>query len=71
MDALYEHATQALAQFDAVARTLCASERETRLIADAHRGGPVQQARFCDLLVLGQNDPGYATTDVLETCRSA
>lgn len=65
VDALYEHAVQALAQCEAIARsagTVC----ETRLIADDHPGGLVQQARFCDLLVLSQVDPGYAApSDVI------
>lgn len=66
VDALYEHARQALAQFEALAHGAGAEACETRLIADDHPGGLVQQARFCDLLVLSQVDPGYAApSDVI------
>lgn len=65
VDALYQHAAQALAQFETVARSAGASACETRLVADDHENGLIQQSRFCDLLVMSQTDPGHATPEVV------
>lgn len=65
VDVLYAHAQQALAQFEAVARAHGAGNSETRLVADDHENGLIQQSRFCDLLVLSQADPAHATPEVV------
>ena len=57
VDFLYERANQALAQFDAIAATLDLPSYEKRLINDEPDGGLVLQARYSDLVVVGQTDP--------------
>lgn len=65
VDALYDQAAQALAQFEQVAAASGARSVETRLVADDQLGGLVQMARFCDLLVLGQTDPAAVNPEPL------
>ncbi|HEU4851459.1 MAG TPA: universal stress protein [Telluria sp.] len=62
VEALYEHASQALAQFESVARSCGVRSFEPRLVADDPEGGLVQLSRFCDLLVLSQTDPASNVT---------
>jgi nucleotide-binding universal stress UspA family protein len=61
-DTLYQQADQALAQFEAVARSAGARSCEPRLVGDDPEGGLVQLSRFCDLLVLSQTDPASPVT---------
>jgi nucleotide-binding universal stress UspA family protein len=64
VEVLHHHASQALAQFEAVARAAGASSCEPRLVDDDPEGGLVQLSRFCDLLVLSQTDPASPITAV-------
>lgn len=61
IDALKERAHQALAEFDAIARHMGVLSYEKRLVNDEPEGGLSLQARYSDLVVIGQ-------TDVDETC---
>jgi nucleotide-binding universal stress UspA family protein len=61
IDALKERATKALAEFDAIARHMGVLSYEKRLVNDEPEGGLSLQARYSDLVVIGQ-------TDVDETC---
>jgi nucleotide-binding universal stress UspA family protein len=58
IDTLHQHATLALEQFDTLAHGLGVASCEKQLISDDPEGGLVQLARFCDLVVLSQTDPG-------------
>ena len=52
-----DHATAALAQFDAIAAGVSALSFERRLVDDDDAPGLAQQARYADLVVLSQSDP--------------
>lgn len=58
VDVLYDHANKALAQFDAAARALGVTDISQRLLDDDPAGALLQLAPCCDLIVLGQTDPG-------------
>lgn len=62
VEALYEHANQALVQFESVARAAGVRSVEARLVSDDPEGGLVQLSRFCDLLVVSQTDPASNVT---------
>ncbi|MDP3668136.1 MAG: universal stress protein [Telluria sp.] len=57
IDALYQEARAALAQFDAIAGAMGVLSREARLVDDEPEGALALQARYADLVVLSQADP--------------
>ena len=57
VDFLYQRANDALEQFDAIAGKMGVLSYEKRLINDEPDGGLALQARYCDLVVVGQTDP--------------
>lgn len=70
VNVLYDDAAKALEQFETSARGMGVSSFASRLVNDDPAGGLVQLARFCDLIVMSQTDPGQpapcAATDVPE-----
>jgi nucleotide-binding universal stress UspA family protein len=62
LDRMQEKARQALVQYEALARECCAGSWEARLVADDPEGALVLLARFADLVVLSQTDPGNAVS---------
>jgi len=60
MDALFHKAERALDQFVRVARGAGLASCEQRLIDDEAGAGLALAARYADLLVIGQSDPGAA-----------
>jgi nucleotide-binding universal stress UspA family protein len=57
IDSLYENANQALENFDAIAKKMGVLSYDKRLVSDEPEGGLALQARYCDLVVVGQTDP--------------
>lgn len=57
LDGLRKRAESALQTFEAIARQHGVTSFEKRLIDDEPAGGVSLQARYCDLVVLGQEDP--------------
>jgi nucleotide-binding universal stress UspA family protein len=57
IDLLNQRASNALDEFDAIARQMGVASYERRLVDDAPEGGLALQARYCDLVVIGQTDP--------------
>ncbi|HEV2609526.1 MAG TPA: universal stress protein [Noviherbaspirillum sp.] len=57
VDFLYQRAEDALAQFERIARESEVRSYERRLLNDDYHGGLCLQARYCDIVVLGQTDP--------------
>jgi len=68
---LHEAAQRALAQFETVTTRLDVRARESRYVNDDLDGGIALQARYADLIVLGQPDPSEqlvdGRSDLLET----
>jgi nucleotide-binding universal stress UspA family protein len=62
IDTLKNHAREALDQFEHTARAIGATAIESRPTDDDARQALVLQARYADLVVLGQNDPDEAAT---------
>jgi nucleotide-binding universal stress UspA family protein len=62
LDSLRESATKALAEFSATANSLGVLSFETRLVDDEPEGALALQARYCDLVVVGQNDPDESSS---------
>ena len=62
---LHERAHGALAQFETIARQMGVASLETRLLEDDASGAISVQARYCDLLVLGQTDPQDPSPSVM------
>lgn len=56
LETLRARAAGALAEFEALARGLGVASFETRLVDDDAAGGISVQARYCDLVVVGQTD---------------
>lgn len=56
VEALYDRANQALAQFDAIARQMGVLSHEKRLVNDEPESSLSLQARYCDLVVISQAD---------------
>jgi nucleotide-binding universal stress UspA family protein len=54
---LHGRANGALAQFESIALQMGVASLEKRLVEDDASGGISVQARYCDLVVLGQTDP--------------
>lgn len=65
IDSLIEEAKQALRQFEAIAAQTGVLSYETRLIDDDPEGGLSLQARYSDLVVIGQTDPDDADFGVI------
>ena len=65
IDSLIEEAKQALRQFEAIAAQAGVLSYETRLIDDDPEGGLSLQARYSDLVVIGQTDPDDADFGVI------
>lgn len=65
LDALYQRANQALAAFDAIAQELGVLSFERRLVDDDPEGGLCLQARYSDLVIVGQTDPDDPTSAVV------
>jgi len=62
-DPLAQNARQALAQFEAIA-TRMRVPHEARFVCDQADDGLAQLARFADLVVISQDDPGEALPDL-------
>ena len=65
MDALYQRASESLARFEAVATAAGAPTCERRLVDDDPEGGLALQARYADLVVVSQADPGDASSRLI------
>lgn len=65
IDSFYERAHQALAEFDAIAAAMGVLSYEKRLVDDEPEGGLSLQARYCDLVVIGQADPDESNFSVV------
>ncbi len=65
LDSVNDTANQALAQFDAIAQTMGVLSYEKRLVNDEPEGALCLQARYCDLVVVGQTDPDDSSTRVI------
>jgi nucleotide-binding universal stress UspA family protein len=63
IDALKNHARAALEEFERTARAIGATAIESRPTDDDAHQALVLQARYADLVVLGQNDPDDAATN--------
>ena len=66
VDFLYQRANDALAQFDAIAGKMGVLSHEKRLINDEPDGGLALQARYCDLVVVGQTDPDEPSPSLID-----
>jgi nucleotide-binding universal stress UspA family protein len=62
---LNERARAALAEFEAIATRVGVASFETRLVDDEPEGGLALQARYCDLVVVGQTDPDELSPNVI------
>lgn len=65
IDSLRERANHALAEFEAIAKKMGVLSCEKRLVNDEPEGGLCLQARYCDLVVVGQTDPDEASSRVV------
>lgn len=65
VDFLYQRAEDALTQFERIARDSEVRSYERRLLNDDYHGGLCLQARYCDLVVLGQTDPDEAQGHII------
>lgn len=63
-DLLRERAGQSLARFEETSRRFGVASFERRLIEDDPSSGIALQARFCDLAILTQSDPGDTASGV-------
>lgn len=62
LDLLRKQADQALEDFEATVRRIGLPSFERRLEEDEAGGGISLQARYCDLVVIGQSDPNESTS---------
>jgi nucleotide-binding universal stress UspA family protein len=62
---LRERAERGLEEFDATARKIGIASFEKRLVDDEAGGGICLQARYADLVVIGQNDPNEISPVVM------
>jgi nucleotide-binding universal stress UspA family protein len=62
MEALFQRANAALAQFEALATSMGVRSFERRLVDDEPEAGMALQARYADLVVLSQHDPDDPVT---------
>lgn len=65
LDSVYQRANNALEQFEEIAANAGVQSYEKRLLDDDDHGGLSLQARYCDLIVLGQADLDEAFSPVL------
>lgn len=65
VDLLQQRASEALVQCDRIAANTGVQSYEKRLLKDDDHGGLCLQARYCDLVVLGQTDPDEASARAL------
>jgi nucleotide-binding universal stress UspA family protein len=65
VETIHQHSSTALASFEAIARARGVASYEARLVGDDPEGGLLQLAPFCDLLVLGQDDPAHPAQGAL------
>ena len=65
VDALLDYANQALAQFEAIAASVGVLSYEKRLVDDEPEGGLALQARYSDLVVVGQPDPDETSLSII------
>jgi len=65
LDFLRERAMRGLTDFDATAQKLGIPSFEKRLVDDEAGGGICLQARYADLVVIGQNDPAEISPVVM------
>lgn len=65
LDCLHARGRHALAQFEQAARQMGVLSVETRLVDDDAAAGVSLQARYADLIVLGQSDPQEPSPSVL------
>lgn len=65
LDPVYAGANRCLDEFEAIARDAGVPSWERRVVADQADDGLAREARFCDLMVLSQNDPDESTSDVI------
>jgi nucleotide-binding universal stress UspA family protein len=65
VETIHQHTSAALARFEAIAQAHGLVSYETRLIGDDPEGGLLQLSPFCDLLVLGQDDPAHPAPGAL------
>lgn len=65
LDPVYADANRCLDEFEAIARDAGVASWERHVASDRPDEGLAREARFCDLLVLGQNDPAESTSDVI------
>ena len=57
LESLQERANRALAEFESAVQKMGIASFEKRLVDDEVGGGLILQARYCDLVVIGQTDP--------------
>lgn len=62
---LNQRAREALAEFEAIATEMKVASFEPRLVDDEPEGGLALQARYCDLVVVGQTDPDELSPNVI------
>lgn len=65
IDSLYERANQALAAFDRIAEEMGVLSHERRRVDDDPEGGLCLQARYSDLVVVGQTDPDDPSSSLI------
>jgi len=65
LDYLHDYARDALRAFETQVRKMGLTAFETRLMDDDAAGGMTLQARYCDLVVLGQVDPNEAVPGLM------
>jgi nucleotide-binding universal stress UspA family protein len=62
---VHERANGALAQFESISLQMGVASLEKRLVEDDASGAISVQARYCDLVVLGQTDPQESSPSVM------
>ena len=65
LDFLHDYARKALQTFEQLAAEAGVSSVESRLVDDDAGGGMTLQARYCDLVVLGQSNPDEAVPGLM------
>lgn len=65
LDFLRERASAALVEFETIVKGMDLASHEQRIVDDEAGGGISLQARYCDLVVLGQTDPEEASPTIM------
>lgn len=65
LEELRDHAKNALSAFESTAKTMGVNSYESRQVDDEAGGGISLQARYSDLVVIGQTDPDEPSTTTL------